>query len=47
MAQQQLTGVPAHKVEEMVNMFKAAGASDVHTKREADGTFTITATFRD
>ena len=47
MSQQQLTGVPANKVDEMTNMFKAAGATDVKKKKEADGTFTLTATFDD
>ena len=47
MAQRQMTGVPANKVDEMVNMFKADGATDVQKKKEANGSFTITATFPD
>ncbi len=47
MSQQQLTGVPADKVDKMVAMFKAEGATDVQTQKDADGTFTVTATFPD
>jgi hypothetical protein len=45
--QQKLTGVPAHKVDKMVAMFKAEGASDVQVKREADGSFAVITTFPD
>ena len=45
METQILSGVPANKVDDRVAMFKAAGATDVKTKKETDGTFTITATF--
>ena len=47
MSQQKLSGVPANKVEEMKNMFIAAGATKVESKKEDDGTFTLTATFPD
>ena len=47
MIEQKLTGVPANKVDKMVAMFKAEGATDVQVKKDSDGTFTVTATFPD
>ena len=46
-SQQQLTGVPANKADKMVAMLKAEGATDVQVKKEADGSFTVTATSPD
>jgi hypothetical protein len=45
--QEVLKNVPADKVEQEIQDFKDAGATDVKKTEQSDGKFTITATFDD
>lgn len=42
---QVLTNVPPDRVEKVIAMFNAEGAESVTTKKAADGTYTVEATF--
>jgi hypothetical protein len=45
--QETLKDVPADKVEQVVQDFKAAGATKVTKTKQSNGKFTVTATFDD
>ncbi len=42
---EKIKGIPDDRVDKIVAMFKADGATKVEKKKEADGTWTVTATF--
>ena len=47
MAQTVVKDIPADKVDEAEQNLKNAGATDVQRTQQADGNFTLTATFAD
>jgi hypothetical protein len=43
--EEQLTDIPAENVQQVMQDFKDAGATDVKSAKQSNGKYTVTATF--